>query len=287
MPAVFDPDVRQAAPRDERQEGQEQVGPGRGARCEDIARFKREQRAGPRWSMVWCGSTEMLPASRREVHQTLDDLRGGPEAERPDIAPSHDLRLRGPAGGRPLRQRRAQPVRSTSRRLVELARAKRGADLRQGLQDRPDADEDHHRPRPQGAACSGSTGWFSTNILGNRDGEVLDDPESLQDQGGLASSACSSTSCSRTSIPTSTARSTTRCASTTTRRAATTRRAGTTSTSSAGSATRCRSRSTSSAATRILAAPLVLDLALFLGPGRAAPACAASRSGSRSTSRAR
>jgi len=26
----------------------------------------------------------------------------------------------------------------------------------------------------------GLSGWFSTNILGNRDGEVLDDPESFK-----------------------------------------------------------------------------------------------------------
>jgi myo-inositol-1-phosphate synthase len=30
------------------------------------------------------------------------------------------------------------------------------------------------------ARLLGLDGWFSTNILGNRDGEVLDDPESLK-----------------------------------------------------------------------------------------------------------
>jgi myo-inositol-1-phosphate synthase len=29
------------------------------------------------------------------------------------------------------------------------------------------------------ARLLGLNGWFSTNILGNRDGEVLDDPESF------------------------------------------------------------------------------------------------------------
>ena len=33
------------------------------------------------------------------------------------------------------------------------------------------------------ARMLGLSGWFSTNILGNRDGEVLDDPGFLQDQG--------------------------------------------------------------------------------------------------------
>ena len=28
----------------------------------------------------------------------------------------------------------------------------------------------------------GVKGWFSTNILGNRDGEVLDEPEAFQEQ---------------------------------------------------------------------------------------------------------
>ena len=57
------------------------------------------------------------------------------------------------------------------------------------------------------ARMLGLEGWYSTNILGNRDGEVLDDPESFKTQGGHRSSACSSTSCSRSSTPTSTATS--------------------------------------------------------------------------------
>ena len=35
------------------------------------------------------------------------------------------------------------------------------------------------------ARMLGLEGWYSTNILGNRDGEVLDDPESFKTQGGL------------------------------------------------------------------------------------------------------
>ena len=34
-------------------------------------------------------------------------------------------------------------------------------------------------------AMLGVSGWFSTNILGNRDGEVLDDPDVVQDEGGV------------------------------------------------------------------------------------------------------
>ena len=35
-------------------------------------------------------------------------------------------------------------------------------------------------PGLEGADASGLNGWFSTNILGNRDGEVLDDPDSFK-----------------------------------------------------------------------------------------------------------
>src|SRR5262249_57471942 len=34
------------------------------------------------------------------------------------------------------------------------------------------------------ARMLGLSGWFSTNILGNRDGEVLDDPGSFRTKGG-------------------------------------------------------------------------------------------------------
>ena len=97
------------------------------------------------------------------------------------------------------------------------------------------------------ARMLGLAGWYSTNILGNRDGEVLDDPASFKTKEESKLSVLH-TSCSRRSIPTCTRISRTWCGSTTTRRAATTRKGGTTSTSSGGWATRCRSRSTSSAA---------------------------------------
>ena len=59
----------------------------------------------------------------------------------------------------------------------DLARECRVADRRQGLQDRADADEDDPRARASRRAMLGLRGWYSTNILGNRDGEVLDDPD--------------------------------------------------------------------------------------------------------------
>ena len=98
------------------------------------------------------------------------------------------------------------------------------------------------------ARLLGLRGWFSTNILGNRDGEVLDDPDSFKTKEETKLSVLEYI-LQPELYPELYGTSTTRCASTTTRRAATTKKAGTTSTSSDGSAIRCRSRSISSAAT--------------------------------------
>ena len=58
-------------------------------------------------------------------------------------------------------------------------------------------------------------GWFSTNILGNRDGEVLDEPQNFRDQGGVKARRPWSTSFSRINIRSSTPMPTTRSGSTT------------------------------------------------------------------------
>ncbi len=77
------------------------------------------------------------------------------------------------------------------------------------------------------ARMLGLEGWYSTNISGNRDGEVLDDPESPKSK-EVTSSRCWSTSCIPRYIPSSTNTSRTSPRSTTARPVATPRRAGTT-----------------------------------------------------------
>ena len=57
---------------------------------------------------------------------------------------------------------------------------KRSSHMRQGFQDWPDADENRACARAFKARLLGLSGWYSTNILGNRDGEVLDDPGSFK-----------------------------------------------------------------------------------------------------------
>ena len=76
------------------------------------------------------------------------------------------------------------------------------------------------------ARMLGLEGWYSTNILGNRDGEVLDDSESPKSK-EVTSSRCWSTSCIPRYVPSSTKTSRTSPRSTTARLVATPRRAGT------------------------------------------------------------
>ena len=143
----------------------------------DIRRFKQENGLD-RLVMIWCGSTEVF-MTETEAHQTIEAFEKALQWQRREHPVEHGLRLRGPEGGHPVRQRRAEP----DRRHPGAARPgaeERQPDLRQGLQDGPDADQDDHRARPEGAPDRRSKGWYSTNILGNRDGEVLDDPESFK-----------------------------------------------------------------------------------------------------------
>ena len=113
------------------------------------------------------------------------------------------------------------------------------------------------------ARMIGLNGWFSTNILGNRDGEVLEDPGSFKTKEESKLSVLEHI-LQPELYPELYGKFTTRCASTITRRAATTKKAGTTSISSDGWAIPCRSRWISCAATRFWRRPLVLDLVLFL-----------------------
>jgi myo-inositol-1-phosphate synthase len=207
----------------------------------DIAEFKTKT---DRQVMIWCGSTEIF-LEPKAVHRPRS-LREGPRRRRPRHRPLHALRLGRLKEGIPFANG-APNLTVDIPALNELSRKMNapicGKDFKTGQTFIKTVLAPAFKTRMLGVS-----GWYSTNILGNRDGEVLDDPESFKTKEesklGVLEHIFQP---ERT--PTSTRTSTTRSASTTTRPAATTKRAGTTSTSSAGSATRCRSRSTSSAAT--------------------------------------
>src|SRR5213595_774493 len=240
----------------------------------DIREFKRSSGAR-RFVMIWCGSTEIF-LQPREVHQSLKAFVSALESNDENISPSMIYAYAALSEGVPFANG-APNLTVDIPAMHELSR----------LNEAPICGKDFKTGQTLvktilapgfKARMLGLHGWYSTNILGNRDGEVLDDPESfktkevsklgvletslvLKDSGSSStspsrlprmlrsrSSECWSTFCSRRFTPSCTARSSIRSASTTIRPAGITRRAGTTSTSSVGSVTRCRSRSTSCAA---------------------------------------
>ena len=233
-PAVFDQPLREAARRAQRQEGQEQARSRRpGARRHpEIQEGQRPEPPGDGLG----GSTEVF-LTESPVHATIEAFEKGLEASDDNIPSSMIYAYAAIKEGIPYAN--AAPNLSADVPALHPARAAdRLADVRQGSQDRPDADQDDHRARPEGAAD-------------RRRGLVLHQhPRQprrrsarrsgvVQDQGGEQEVGARLHPAAGRSIPICTKTSATSSASTTTRRAATTKRAGTTSTSSAGSATRC------------------------------------------------
>ncbi len=215
------------------------------ALIEDIQDFKKRNNCD-RLVMIWCGSTESFhrPAA---VHSNLQTFEEGLRKSDPDIAPSQiyayaALRLRIPfANGAP-------NLTTDVPALLDLARENQvplcGKDFKTGQTYMKTLLAPGFKARMLGVR-----GWFSTNILGNRDGEVLEDPGSFKTKEETKLSVLDHIlqpdfirSCTRTCITPS--------ALTTILREAIRRKAGTTSISSAGSAIRCRSKSTSCAAIR-------------------------------------
>ena len=211
----------------------------------DIERFQAENGCD-RLVMVWCGSTEVYREPARCTRASRRSSRASRQPRRDQ--PEPDLRVRRAQEPRALRQRRAEPeLRSPVHDRAR--RAQRRADQRQGLQDRPDADEDD-----PGARASRPHARPERLVLDQHPRQPrrrgARRPRELQVEGSVEARRARHHLPARGVPASSTATSPTSCASTTTRRAATTKRAGTTSTSSGGWATRCRSRSTSCAATR-------------------------------------
>ena len=143
---------------------------------DDILRWKKE--AGlDRLVAVWCGSTEVYrkPA---EVHSTLEKFERGLRESDPDIAPSQIYAYACLSNGIPYANG-APNLTVDIPAMVELAR-KNGVPI--GGKDFKTGQTLMKTILAPGfkARLLGLDGWYSTNILGNRDGEVLDDPESFK-----------------------------------------------------------------------------------------------------------
>lgn len=142
----------------------------------DIQAFK-QQHGLARLVMVWCGSTEIYKATS-EVHATLESFERGLEENHPDIPSSMLYAYAAIKLGIPYANG-APNLSADVPALIELAK-KTGAPI--GGKDFKTGQTLMKTILAPGfkARLLGLDGWFSTNILGNRDGEVLEDPESFK-----------------------------------------------------------------------------------------------------------
>lgn len=142
----------------------------------DIERFRRESGV-TRVVMVWCGSTEVYRQAS-EVHGSLAAFEKGLLKNHPEIAPSMIYAYAALKAGIPFANG-APNLTVDIPALLELAREKHvplaGKDFKTGQTLLKTALAPALKAR-----MLGLNGWFSTNILGNRDGEVLDDPDSFR-----------------------------------------------------------------------------------------------------------
>jgi myo-inositol-1-phosphate synthase len=142
----------------------------------DIERFKKEKNVD-RVVMVWCASTEIY-VTPKPVHQTIKAFEEGLKKNDPDIAPSMVYAYAAITSGIPFANG-APNLTVDIPALVELAKEKNvpigGKDFKTGQTLMKTIVAPGLKAR-----LLGLSGWFSTNILGNRDGEVLDDPEAFK-----------------------------------------------------------------------------------------------------------
>jgi myo-inositol-1-phosphate synthase len=175
MTAVFDPEyvrringpnVKQGGTKMDKAE----------ALIADIEAFRRSTGVS-RLVMIWCGSTEVFhrPAA---VHQSLRDFEHGLTTNDPEISSSQIYAYAALKSGVPYANG-APHLTTDTPALLELARDRQlplaGKDFKTGQTFMKTLISPGLKARMLGVS-----GWFSTNILGNRDGEVLEDPGSFK-----------------------------------------------------------------------------------------------------------
>ena len=140
---------------------------------EDMQRFKAEQHCD-RLVVVWCASTEIF-AEPTEVHQSVAAFERGLRNSDPNIAPSQIYAYAALSLGIPFANG-APNLTVDTPAMIELAQRNGvpicGKDFKTGQTLMKTILAPGFKARMLGVQ-----GWFSTNILGNRDGEVLDDPD--------------------------------------------------------------------------------------------------------------
>ncbi|MEZ5216724.1 MAG: inositol-3-phosphate synthase [Ilumatobacteraceae bacterium] len=143
---------------------------------EDINRFKDEKQVD-RLVMIWAASTEIF-IEPNMAHMDLDHFEAAIDADDPSIAPSMLYAYAAILEGVPFANG-APNLTVDVPALRELATERgvpiSGKDFKTGQT----LVKTVLAPMLK-ARMLGLNGWYSTNILGNRDGEVLDDPENFK-----------------------------------------------------------------------------------------------------------
>jgi len=143
---------------------------------DDIQNFQKKSGA-QRLLMVWCGSTEVYQ-KQHPVHRSVKEFERAMKENHSAIAPSMLYAYAAITSGVPFANG-APNLTADIPALLDLAREHNvpvaGKDFKTGQTLLKTILSPGFKAR-----MIGLNGWFSTNILGNRDGEVLDDPGSFK-----------------------------------------------------------------------------------------------------------
>ncbi|MFP3906819.1 MAG: inositol-3-phosphate synthase [Acidimicrobiales bacterium] len=142
----------------------------------DIEKF-RVDNGCDRLVMVWCASTEAF-REPTEVHQSVEAFEAGLRASDDEISPSQIYTYAALQSGVPFANG-APNLSCDLPCMIELSERNGvpigGKDFKTGQTLMKTILAPGFKAR-----MLGLRGWYSTNILGNRDGEVLDDPENFK-----------------------------------------------------------------------------------------------------------
>jgi myo-inositol-1-phosphate synthase len=143
---------------------------------DDIAQFKAHHGL-ERCIVIWCGSTEIF-LKPEDIHQSIEAFQQAVDRNDPRIAPSMLYALAALESGAPFING-APNLTIDIPALVQLAKEKNipiaGKDFKTGQTLMKTILGPGLKSR-----MLGLEGWYSTNILGNRDGLVLDDKDSFK-----------------------------------------------------------------------------------------------------------
>jgi myo-inositol-1-phosphate synthase len=142
----------------------------------DIRRFKADNNLD-RLVMVWCGSTEVF-MTEAPAHATIESFEQALEENDPAIPSSMVYAYAAIREGIPYTNA-APNLSADIPALVALAARHKAPLAGKDLKTGQTLIKTIIAPGLK-ARLLGITGWYSTNILGNRDGEVLEDPESFK-----------------------------------------------------------------------------------------------------------